>query len=482
MLAKECGLTPLDDGSYDTKRMRCIIQEFVAVAYSVQDPTTAGEEIKTEGSALNGSGLTPKVIVSAMEKADVIHRVRMACALLDTKSMKQGIVATCKGAGPDVGPARRDTSLPVWWTEEHDINLLLLVASQSMYGQWKKLSSNKLISDAPSGFVMPQKIQGFEWVTALTPKLVEKRIAALGEGLKRYITSLQGTNELGVEMPPASPERVAGGKKTVTAKMKGKGSSKAHVPLVTKNPNYQRPTWIKSFKEAVHKPKTDTTKEETNTGGAYHGAAALRNISLNKVKVSNSTSIDLTPKTEADPAVERAIGKANMSMVPLAGLSPMASPPKRSKVEKSENEYAKPEQNKKEITAVMSSVVTVEKQAVDSLQSITVDAAAKGVHKAAKKSLSEVFSNAGDIVNLESEDKTNAGITPAKGLTHAAHVTPATVGEKRVAVVSKESTMKKFKATKTKGDKADKMEKEKPLKPVGNIMNFFEGKKVEIVE
>ena len=489
MFSKECGLTALSDGSYDTTRLRAIVAEIVEVAYNTQNPTTAGEEIMTEGSVLAGSTLTPKAIVSAMEKADIIHRVRQACAVLDASSIKQGIAATCKGAGPSVGPARRDTSLPVWWTDEHDINLLLLVSSQALYGQWKKLSSNKLISDAPTGFVMPSRMQGFEWVTALTPKIVEKRIAALAQGLAKHISSLQGAESLGLQLPPGSPERVAGGKKTVVSAAKGKGKSgvKGAAPLITKMENYKAPTWINAFKSSKTTTE-DKTKDKKDT--AFGGAATLRNMSITGSSAAGSSTpapasaantVDLTETDQKvekeskdkelkklDPAAERAIGKANMSMVTLAGLSPLASPPsnKRAKIEKVE----KTEQKAAKEIVTVSSVVTEEKPHLatkDSLQAI-----------APKKSLDAVFSNANDIIDVDAETD---GVTPEKGLNAAASVTPATVvGKKRASESKKDSAAKKQKPV----GKKEKKEKEVPAKPKGNILNFFGGggNKVKVVE
>jgi hypothetical protein len=92
------------------------------------------------------------------------------------------IRANCKMAGPDVPVFRRDLTLPVWWTLQHDVKLLRLCIEIG-YGHWKKIVGDERIANAPADFEMPPKVNGLEWIITLTAKNAEKRVAALLRGL-----------------------------------------------------------------------------------------------------------------------------------------------------------------------------------------------------------------------------------------------------------------------------------------------------------
>jgi hypothetical protein len=149
-LAKECELT--SDGDLS------VLKELVAAVVSIgnADPVDPSKAEVTEGPM---AGMNYKALVSCCEKSDTMHHLRLSLAVLSSVELRDVIEQNCKAAGPSVVLARRDNDLPVWWTVDHDVHLLRLVASQGL-GQWKKLIAEKPISDAPSGFEMPDRIQG----------------------------------------------------------------------------------------------------------------------------------------------------------------------------------------------------------------------------------------------------------------------------------------------------------------------------------
>ena len=321
-LAEEAGLSRDSDGNYDLGHLKAIAAAIVDAAFAPTDPTSAAQEIVTAGHPLAGSGLSPKVLLAGMDRIDHMHRLRLACACLDTEGLRAGILATCKQAGPDVGPARRDTTLPAWWTVEHDLRLLRLCCSPSYgYGQWKKLLADKRLADAPLNFEMPSKIQGFDWVTTLSPKVCEKRLQALSMGLARHMGSLPSGAAGFTSVPPGSPERrkTSTGPPAKKAKTAGNAlvstTPSTTAPLVTKLENYQKPAWINSFSST----KTTGTKPES----AFAGAAKLRAL---------TASSPVLPEPVADTPVSTVQSAGNgahgMTVLPMVGMSPLPSPPR----------------------------------------------------------------------------------------------------------------------------------------------------------
>lgn len=124
------------------------------------------------------AGLTNKAIEACCEKADIMHNLRLILACNEESLLFQLIQRNCKAAGPSVHPSRRDLTLPVWWTKNHDLQLLKITASQGL-GQWKRIVLDPFLSAAPEGFEMPPRANGKDWETSLTVKTAEKRFNAL---------------------------------------------------------------------------------------------------------------------------------------------------------------------------------------------------------------------------------------------------------------------------------------------------------------
>ena len=145
--------------------------------------------------------------------------------------------ANCKYAGPKLAAARRDLTLPVWWNPDCDIILMRLVAVRG-YGQWKRISTEKALANAPGDFDMPARQPGFEWVTSLTPALVQKRVSTLVSAVSRHMIKLAAEPDDAVpntfKMPPGTPTRStflalkqAGKKGTKRPTALGSGPNKA---------------------------------------------------------------------------------------------------------------------------------------------------------------------------------------------------------------------------------------------------------------
>jgi hypothetical protein len=517
MLAKESNMTILEDGTYDFDTLKKIVSSIVETAYTPTDPTSANQEVIAEGHPLKGSSLTPKTLLNAMDKIDYIHQLRLSCACLDTEGIRTGIAATCKQAGPSVGPARRDTTLPVWWTIEHDINLMrICFTSDCGYGQWKKMSANKLVADPPAEFVMPAKLAGFEWVTALTPKICEKRLQAIASGLTRHMASLPKEAVGYVPSGPGSPVRAKAttGKSKKSSSTINSSTNSGSAPLVTKMENYQRPSWINAF-SAVSKPKA------TETTTSFTGAALLRNMSSDSVEGTSTTpvesddviktaaSLDASVKT-ATPSSTDSVGSvpktepsaAGMTMVPLvSAASPVPSSEEKVKVSKKDKvspvKKVSASPVKKSVPTWMKSdskIGSPKKLSIETTSSVSGPAAVTEeklpkVTTTKVRPLSEAFSDNNVIVlddatpnKATSEDHIQkletTAVTPMVGASPNKDDTKTLSGEKRKAVDENEATMtdgidKKAKKTK----KEPKAKKDKPVsKPLGaSIMSFFGG-------
>lgn len=109
-----------------------------------------------------------------MEKVNVIHQIRVLLAMHAEKELHELVRANCKMAGADVPSFRRDLTLPVWWTLQHDVQLLRLCLEVG-YGQWKKIVGDERIANAPADFEMPPKING-EFVEIYLPNLIIYRL------------------------------------------------------------------------------------------------------------------------------------------------------------------------------------------------------------------------------------------------------------------------------------------------------------------
>jgi len=526
-LAIEAGVQADSEGNLDLLQLKLIAAAIVSTAYAPIDPTSAGQEVKTEGHALAGSGLTPKALLAGMDKVEVIHKLRLACACLDTGGVRAGILATCKQAGPLVGPSRRDTALPAWWTVEHDLRLLRLCFSNG-YGQWKKMCADKTVADAPVDFVMPSKIQGFDWVTTLTPKICEKRLQALAAGLARHMSSLP-TGAIGYTAPPpGSPERrkpASASKKSNSISSFGSNSAPT-APLVTKLENYQRPSWIGAFTKETEAPKA-------KAGSAFAGAAALRAAAAASTATATATATATLPAIPAVPVIATTAagnGANGMTVVPLVGLSPAASPPKARRISDvveqaaaaavavavaaaAEAKPASPVRDSLQgVPAIQATLVTAEKPPKPLVAAVSdaslSDALAADKHKALLAAVEVVDLAEDDEEEVEEQGEQATPLKPtAVGSLVGSLVTPtptaaavsadkdASSGSKRKA--KDEGAENKEKMKKPRKEKADKEgkppkepkvsekkekvvkeKKEKEVKkaPVlGNIMNFFGG-------
>jgi len=503
-LALETGMQRDSDGSFDISQLKSIVDAIVTTAYAPIDPTSAGQEVTTEGHALAGSGLTPKALLAGMEKVDAIHRLRLACVCLDTSGIRAGVLATCKQAGPLVGPSRRDTSLPAWWTVENDLRLMRLCFSGSFgYGQWKKICADKAVADAPADFVMPSKIQGFDWVTTLTPKVCEKRLQALASGLARHMSSLASGAAGYIPPPPGSPERRKPGPGSATSKKSNPSttftSSAPTAPLITKLENYQRPSWINTFTAGKEAPKPAES--------AFAGAAKLRTILTNAAAATIATATAPSAAFPATPAVSVATttagnGANGMTVIPMAGLSPVDSPAKARRSSDVPPAAVKPKpaspaQDSSYLQAVKLMPVTLvtaekpPKPVVATISSAPLDVALAADKR--KALVAEI-----DVVELDDDgemevvDMSGDHVTPFKPASIGSQVTPtadsgpeaadmnSSSGEKRKADGSeKTAKVKKPRKEKEPKEKKEKIVKEKKEKEVkkapilGNIMNFF---------
>ena len=119
--------------------LKSIVEAFLSVAYD----SKGEEDCLKQHPLLENSGLKPNVIAESVDKCDAIHSLRVALACLDSQPLWDAITANCKHAGPSVVPARRDTTLPVWWSPDCDIILMRLVVRG--YGQWKKISQGRCV-------------------------------------------------------------------------------------------------------------------------------------------------------------------------------------------------------------------------------------------------------------------------------------------------------------------------------------------------
>lgn len=257
-----------------------VVQEVVTAAISIlNDPDQIGgiEEICTSGVL---EEVSYKTIDSAFEKVDTIHHIRILLALHSEDELKQLIKTSCKIAGPDVPSFRRDSSMPVWWTLQHDLELLRLCLTLGL-NQWKKLLAEPLMSTAPADFEMPPKAHGTEWVLALTAKNAEKRVQSLLRGLPAMRT---------LNLPvPTSPQR----------KSSQRSSS------VASGIN----TLAAAFSNISNKNSTSAT---SNTSGSTTGSGATSWLS----KVSSSaakTAAEEFAVADAAPSIPIAIAAAEVT-------------------------------------------------------------------------------------------------------------------------------------------------------------------------
>ncbi len=158
-----------------------------------------------------------KLIEPTFEKTELVHQIRLLLSFYSEIEIVDFIRENCKVTGPNIPTYKRDTNMPVWWTQQqHDIQLLKL-SIQNGCSQWKKVASEDVFA-YPEGYVIPPKVNGKlkifmtlssrfyfllligqEWVTQVNPKALEKRIFAILRGvpaIKSFPTA-----------PPSSPQK-----------------------------------------------------------------------------------------------------------------------------------------------------------------------------------------------------------------------------------------------------------------------------------
>jgi hypothetical protein len=196
-----------------TKEVEDICYEAIRV-YNLLDT----EEYKGKEN-VGGSGVLQevslKLIEQSFEKTDLIHQIRLLLAVHSEADIIELIKNNCKITGPTIPNYKRDTNMPVWWTQkDHDISLLKLSIVNGC-ASWKKVSTDPLMT-MPEDYVIPSKVNGQEWITQATPKALEKRIMTLLRGMpamKTYTTLVT----------PSSPQKKASkdSKNVIQPQMKG---------------------------------------------------------------------------------------------------------------------------------------------------------------------------------------------------------------------------------------------------------------------
>jgi hypothetical protein len=164
------------------------------------------------------AALQPKAVEAAVEKAEVMHRLRMTIACHEENDLLGHFKRVCKMAGPSAHPSKRDTALPVWWTGQSDLTLLRLTAALGL-GAWKKIAEESELSRPPATFVRapPKPSGGADWVTSLSAKVAEKRVAALLQAAcsLAMTAALSGPVTAHVSQS-SSPDSFVRSKKTIT--------------------------------------------------------------------------------------------------------------------------------------------------------------------------------------------------------------------------------------------------------------------------
>ena len=149
-----------------------------------------------------------KTLVDCFQFIEVMDRVRLALVLLGNDQLKElllnarvPLAGVAQFSGDRANPSSnlsnnkdRDLSMPIWWTLEHDINLMKAVV-QYGYNSWKVLSSTQLtsstalvnicyveLSTVPTDFELPaRESSADEYILHLTPKCCEKRFQLLSK-------------------------------------------------------------------------------------------------------------------------------------------------------------------------------------------------------------------------------------------------------------------------------------------------------------
>jgi hypothetical protein len=175
--------------------------------------------------------------------------------------------------GPNVPSYRRDMTMPVWWTMDHDVSLLKLCLSHG-YGSWKLIVLDPLVNTTPDDFVMPPRVNGVEWTTQLTARNAEKRVLALLRGMP--------TGSKLLLPPPSSPQKSSSSVKKIAA-----------MPSVNKSMSWFQQKDGTSKVNAV--PKTTLV---SNTDSLEESVTKFENENANgeslvvTVDASKSTDID----------------------------------------------------------------------------------------------------------------------------------------------------------------------------------------------
>ena len=211
-LAQECvsGVPPPQLQFIDTgaDRVKEIVDEIVSVY-------NRPEEF-SEPTAVVQSGLLKdvqfKTIESTMEKAHSMHQLRRVLACYSEAELTNFITRFCKSTLPLHNP-KRDASMPVWWSVKHDI-LLLKLSLQYGCGNQKKIIADPLVASAPADFVMPPRIGSVEWVTVLTNKTIDKRVAAVLKSIPPFthpaLPAEPATDKIRQAPEPVTTKKAAG--------------------------------------------------------------------------------------------------------------------------------------------------------------------------------------------------------------------------------------------------------------------------------
>lgn len=172
----------------------------------------------------------------------------------------------CSLLGPNVPGFKRDMTMPVWWTLDHDVSLLKLCLIHG-YGSWKPITVDPIVSNAPEDFVMPPKVNGVEWVIQLTTRNAEKRVLALLRGMPQIKA---------LALPaPSSPQK------------KGQGIQQvAPMPSVNKSI-----FWFQQQKATSSSSKSSGKNEKDNNCEASPETNITRTISQSSAVSSSEGTI-----------------------------------------------------------------------------------------------------------------------------------------------------------------------------------------------